>query len=207
MEPAAHKRPGTKKHVFTSQCTPYMSSEVQTYMKEYRLIEDCFEPIFEWMEQTVSHYSIIFSVSNFLSKIRAVLPEDCDLISQFAQTLTAGGTSMVYPFTGFVINFNVSTNLHRDWNDLSYCMVMVVTDGCEGGDLCFEEAGVRLELQHGDVVIFRSNELSHFNLNFKGKRASLVFHTDKDGEQWAKGRNNWDKSIFMHRSIRGGDSL
>jgi hypothetical protein len=136
-----------------------------------------------------------------------LIPDEYDAIAQFADVLPAGGFSPAYPFSGFVINFNVSTNLHRDWNDLKFCMVMVLSEACEGGDLCFMEPGIRLELRHGDVVLFRSSELSHFNLHFKGRRASIVFHSDKDGQAWVKDRNGWDKSIYMTTSTRGGGQI
>ncbi len=103
-----------------------------------------------------------------------------------------------YPFTGFIVNFNITTKLHRDWNDLKFCLVLVASQDCVGGDLCFMEPGIRLGLKHGDMVLFRSKELSHFNLHFRGKRASIVFHSDSAGEDWVRDRNGWNKSIYMH---------
>lgn len=67
-----------------------------------------------------------------------------------------------------------------------------------GGDLCFLETGIRLELKNGDMVIFPSAKISHFNMHFKGERASLVFHSDGSGDNWLENRNHWDHSIFMN---------
>ena len=44
--------------------------------------------------------------------------------------------------------------------------------------LCLEELGIKLDLANGDVVIFPSQKISHFNTHFKGERVSIVFHTD-----------------------------
>ena len=140
-------------------------------------------------------------------KLEEVLPEEYRVISLFADVLPAGGTCPAYPFGGFVINFNVSTRIHRDGEDLRFCVVLVLTDGCEGGDLCFLELGLRLGLRHGDIVVFRSDILSHFNLHFKGKRVSLVLHTDKAGMEWVKDRNGWEKSTFFNMSYHGGGDL
>ena len=41
-----------------------------------------------------------------------------------------------------------------------------------------KKPGIALELKNGDMVIFASSKLSHFNSHFNGKRASLVFHSN-----------------------------
>lgn len=135
------------------------------------------------------------------SQLKEILPEEFDIVTQFATALPAGGFTPAYPFTGFVVNLNVVTKLHRDWGDLKFCLVMAISDGCTGGDLCFLEPGIRLELGHGDLVLFRSAELSHFNMHFRGKRASIVFHSDAAGVEWVKSRNEWKGSVYMNDSI------
>lgn len=128
-----------------------------------------------------------------------MLPDDHAVIGQFADVLPAGGFSPAYPFSGFVINFNVCTKIHRDMNDKTLCIVMAISSNdCEGGDICFLETGIRLQLLSGDMVIFPSNKISHFNLDFKGERASLVLHSDVTGDNWVVNRNNWAHSIFMN---------
>ena len=78
---------------------------------------------------------------------------------------------------------NVLTLIHRDWNDKDLCIVIPVSD-CEGGDLALMELGIVLELNNGDMVIFRSGELSHFNLHYRGKQSSMVLHSDCSGDAW-----------------------
>ncbi|KAF8870026.1 hypothetical protein CPB84DRAFT_1754688 [Gymnopilus junonius] len=60
---------------------------------------------------------------------------------------------------------------------------------CKGGDLCFEELGVALELMNGHAVLFASPKLTHFNTLYEGECCSLVFHTDRSGLNWIYGRN------------------
>lgn len=71
-------------------------------------------------------------------------------------------------------------------------------DPLEGGDLCFQETHIRLPLRNGDMVIFPSHKISHFNLDFKGERASLVFHSDRSGDKWVEKRNGWSGNLFMN---------
>jgi hypothetical protein len=113
--------------------------------------------------------------------------------------LPGDGFSPAYPFSGFVINFNVCTKIHRDLNDKKLCIVMAISDDqCEGGDICFLEPGIRLQLICGDMVAFPSAKISHFNMNFRGERASLVLHSDSSGDNWVKNRNNWEHNIYMN---------
>ena len=44
------------------------------------------------------------------------------------------------------------------------------------------EPGVVLDLHIGNLMIFPSTKISYFNLHFAGKRASIVFYTDKEIE-------------------------
>lgn len=113
----------------------------------------------------------------------------------------------MYPFSGFILNFNAATKLHRDTQDASFCLVMVISEDSEGGDLCFLEPGISLQLRHGDIVLFRSSQLSHFNMNFEGYRGSIVFHSDFAGKAWVEDRNGWEKSIYMNANIRGAGIL
>ena len=96
-----------------------------------------------------------------------------------------------------MVNLNVSTLIHRDYQDLKLCLI-VVASNCEGGDLCLEKPGVSLQLQNGDVIIFSSSKLSHFNTHFKGIRASLVFHSDVSAKAWVEKRNGWKHTLCMN---------
>ena len=54
-----------------------------------------------------------------------------------------------------------------------------------------------LDLHIGHLVIFPSTKISHFNLNFQGKRAFIVFYTDKEVEHWAANQNGWGHNIHL----------
>ena len=69
---------------------------------------------------------------------------------------------------------------------------------CKGGDLCLEKPGISLQLENGDVAIFSSSKLSHFNTHFEGKRASLVFHSDVSAKAWVRNRNGWKHTLSMN---------
>jgi hypothetical protein len=63
------------------------------------------------------------------------------ILSQYCDILPADGIAPAYPFGGWVVNLNVSTLIHRDYQDLKLCLVVVASD-CEGGDLCLEKPRV-----------------------------------------------------------------
>jgi hypothetical protein len=94
------------------------------------------------------------------------------------------------------VNINVITKAHRDQKDLRWCLVIALGEG-EGGELCLYEAGIVVALRTGDFILFPSGKLTHFNLHFKGKRASLVFHTDEAGDSWSISRNGWASNKFF----------
>lgn len=107
-----------------------------------------------------------------------------------ADILPGNDIPSVYPFQSLVINFNVHTKAHRDSQDLTYCLVMPI-GSFEGGELCMVETGLVVGLRSGDWIVFRSAEVTHFNMHFKGRRASLVMHTDRAMDKWLNGRNGW----------------
>lgn len=117
----------------------------------------------------------------------------------YLEVLPFQQVSAVYPFTGCVLNLNVTTKVHRDPNDKEICLVIAITDdrNCEGGELCLMEPGLVLAIRNGDVVIFPSCKISHFNLHFKGRRASLVFQSDTRFDDWLKDANGWDGKIYI----------
>lgn len=104
-------------------------------------------------------------------------------------------TSPVYPFTGLVLNLQVTTVAHRDIQDFIACAVLPV--GCfGGGELVFYEPGLSFPLQNGDLIIFFSNCITHFNLWFSGLRASFVFHSDRAGKEIVTNAAGWRNNIF-----------
>ncbi|KAJ7201927.1 hypothetical protein C8J57DRAFT_1543611 [Mycena rebaudengoi] len=96
------------------------------------------------------------------------------------------------PFGGVVINMGGCSEAHADELDLeNHCVVMPFTKNCVGGALALHEVGLILDLHSGDMVVFLSARITHYNLHFKGKRASLVFQSDSSLKKWANA-NGWN---------------
>ncbi len=100
----------------------------------------------------------------------------------------------ISPFTNFVININAVTRAHRDHGDLEGCIVITIGPH-EGGCLCLHEPRLVIETQNGDVVVFLSHRLTHYNLHYRGKRASIVIHSDRTGVAFHRSGNGWDGNI------------
>ena len=98
------------------------------------------------------------------------------------------------PWSGIVVNANCATRAHRDVGDDDYCMVVVVSD-CEGGDLVFHELGLVFSARNASI--FLSTKLTHYNLDFKGTRGSLVLHSDKAGKRWEDDANGWKRNTYF----------
>jgi len=76
---------------------------------------------------------------------------------------------------------NLQCDEHRDKGDMKDGWVVEVLAGdFKGGALAFPELGVRLHLEPGDVVFFRSTVLKHYVEDFDGERAVLVFFTHQN---------------------------
>jgi hypothetical protein len=101
-----------------------------------------------------------------------------------------GQVSPAYPFTGFVLNICVSTTGHRDVGDLKLCVVIPFGEW-EGGEICLYEPRLVFQAGPGDLLIFPSSKITHFNLHMKGSRYSLVLQTDKGLSRWTEDRNHW----------------
>ena len=121
------------------------------------------------------------------------MPDEYDELRKYTDMLPLSDPAPAPPFAGLVYNLNVATELHRDPNDDLICVVLVVSD-CEGGELILVEPGLVIELKNGDAIVFKSSDVTHLNAHFKGLRASIVFHSDKQGRVWVKSFNKWDKS-------------
>lgn len=112
-------------------------------------------------------------------------------LEQFAEILPGNSAPLSAPFLGLVVNLNVVTQAHRDSKDYDMCLVLAVGD-FDGGELCLDEPGIVLPLSCGDFVVFPSCRITHFNLHYEGRRASIVLHTDKEITKWYDGdRNGW----------------
>lgn len=54
-----------------------------------------------------------------------------------------------------------------------------------------------------DTLIFTSHQISHFNLHYVGERASLVLHSDREGDAWVRDRNGWGSNVYMSTVFLG----
>jgi hypothetical protein len=86
--------------------------------------------------------------------LEKVLPEHVEVLKLYLDVLPCQQTLPVYPFTGavfifhlsllelrshiitgYVLNINVTTKIHRDANDKDICLVIVISSDCEGGEI------------------------------------------------------------------------
>lgn len=77
------------------------------------------------------------------------------------------------------------------------CLVLPIGE-FEGGGLVMFKQGLVLELQAGDIAVFRSAEITHFNMEYSGQRASLVLQTDSAFDKWEEGCNGWADNVFFN---------
>lgn len=78
--------------------------------------------------------------------------------------------------------------------DREGCAILVIGT-FKGGELVLYEAGIVFELLNGDLFVFPSKDISHFNLHYEGVRLSLVMHSDKDGIGYQKDGSGWASFI------------
>ena len=126
------------------------------------------------------------------------LPDAFDRLRVFCEILPFNQMPATYPFPGFVLNIQVCTEAHVDANDDTICVV-IPFGPYEGGELVLYEAGLVLEIQEGDILIFPSYRLTHFNLHFTGVRGSVVMHSDKVVTTWNANRNGWNRHIVVKK--------
>lgn len=147
------------------------------------------------------------------------MPESFQKLSRYTSCLPGDEFVAGYPFGGIVLNLNIATKIHRDPEDLDLCLITVISQ-CTGGELVMYEPGLVLGQRNGDMAVFPSGDISHFNMNFKGFRSSLVFHSDAASESWTgppldgmdekpemstrrsrgkcdRVRNGWSKNIYL----------
>ncbi|THH06933.1 hypothetical protein EW146_g9465 [Bondarzewia mesenterica] len=100
--------------------------------------------------------------------LASCLPKEYEILRMEADVLPGNNRSAVYPFLGLVINLNVTTRAHRDAKDKDFCLVLPIGD------------------------------TTHFNLHYKGRRASLVLQTDREMRHWREDRNGWMANQTLH---------
>ncbi|KAJ7490347.1 hypothetical protein B0H11DRAFT_1912329 [Mycena galericulata] len=164
-----------------NQRMPYASVESLEHSLEYEALIEVFGEVMEFQRANFEH----------------LLPDEYSTVSVFADVLPLNVFAPAYPFSGFALNLRVATDGHRDPLDKDYCLIIIISE-CEGGELCLYELGLVAGLKTGDVFIFPSCYVTHFNLHFNGLRATLVLHTDRHGDQWAKNGGGWGKRVAHH---------
>ncbi|TFK53473.1 hypothetical protein OE88DRAFT_1626201, partial [Heliocybe sulcata] len=133
------------------------------------------------------------------------LAPDVEIQVQCCDSLPLNSNVPLFPFTGLVFNFNVSTKGHWDRGDLGFCFVMAFGN-YEGGHLCLKEQGWVFDLRPGDFIIFDSSGTTHFNLLYRGCCGSIVGHTDKEFLQWMKDFNGWKNNIYLSATRRSANN-
>src|SRR6266704_1871384 len=84
--------------------------------------------------------SIHFSYYNRYSKRVCFFLENGSITNIYQGDGLPSDTAPVYPFSGYVVNLNVSTRAHRDLQDKKICLIIVISsEDCIGGELCLVE--------------------------------------------------------------------
>src|ERR1700678_177724 len=129
--------------------------------------------------------------------MKKIMEKDFNLLEAYIQILPGNDSPPYSPFLSMAININVATKAHRDPMDKAVCLVLALTNGT-GGGLVLHEPGIVADLKNGDIIIFKSSKITHFNLHYTGFRASIVLHSDKEFDRWVENRNNWqDHNYFI----------
>lgn len=199
VHPSSIYRDGKLK-INYSQRTPHTSKETKEDLEEHRLLAEGFHDLFEWIRINVCvlyYLESPKSATYFLLQMRHHLPDECQELCLYVDQLPLGARSPAYPFAGFVLNLCSATSGHRDPGDKILCVVAPIGK-CKGGELVLYELGLVFDLRPGDIFIFPSCSITHFNLHFEGIRGSIVLHSDKYGDDWVSNCNGWTGHIVRH---------
>ncbi|EPS99191.1 hypothetical protein FOMPIDRAFT_1125118, partial [Fomitopsis schrenkii] len=164
------------------QFIPYPSKDMTGPVNGsiYLSIKNILEPLFDWLE----------------AKLKDMLPDVYEQLDVYARLLPGNNHVLSAPFLGLVINLNVVTTAHRDAKDSCACLVLTIGD-FEGSELVLYEPGLVIPLQNGDFVVFSSYHITHFNLHYRGRRSSIVLHTDREMVKWQTTRNGWSANSSL----------
>lgn len=160
-----------------SQRIPHVSETIKSQPAEYEALVESLKDICEYVNSVFSKH----------------LPEEYSSISILLEQLPLDDRPPTYPFGGFVLNIQVCTEGHRDEFDDTLCLIIPFGE-YEGGELVLWEPGLVCDLKEGDLILFPSSKITHFNLHFKGFRGSVVMHSDKELRSW-EDKNGWDKHM------------
>ncbi|KAJ3512047.1 hypothetical protein NMY22_g15453 [Coprinellus aureogranulatus] len=174
-EPSSIHRIG-KNNVSTKLNIPRESKEGEEMYQYKQQLELALAPMLQWISK----------------RLKELLPDTYEILSEAVEVLPLSDTVPAHPFTGFVINFNVVTRIHRDFQDKDICLVFQFNSkDLQGGELVLVEPGLVIRLMNGNGILFRSHKITHLNLDFVGERVSLVFHSDRAMDNWVETYNGW----------------
>ena len=175
---------------------PYLSKDiVRDGGSLYGQLTGGLSEVFSWIADQVS---IVLSNFGFFPhlplQVKIRLPEHYQSLVRVFENVPSHQDLLSYPFTNLIVNLGVQTDAHVDPQDDDLCLVIPFGNWM-GGELCFYELGIALELCPGDVVMFPSNQITHFNLCMEGYRGSFVLCSDAQMEGWIKDRNGWRRWV------------
>jgi hypothetical protein len=159
---------------------PYFSKVMKSTPHISTALEEALNDICDYIHKLVAHY----------------LPEEYTEIKAFVDVLPLNHVPASYPFSSFVINIHAATKGHKDGKDKKFCCVVPFGTWTQG-QLVLYEPGIVLDLTLGDVVIFPSCHITHFNLHIDGVRCSLTLFSDNHGQDWVRFRNGWQDHIVV----------
>lgn len=121
------------------------------------------------------------------------LPEHYGLMDFHAGRVFHGAHHPLYPFTGITVKLHAASPAGpKVGSALPGGVCAIVTFGdFTGGAMCLYEAGIRLDLQCGDVLILPTTALTCFDLHFSGRRGLLVLNGDSLVKEWVIGESSW----------------
>lgn len=184
-----------------TQMMPYGSADMFKHRERYQKLLQAFDNVFAWVTKLVRVLRSSFQEAHCgYFQMADHLPDDYDVLMRLSHSLPGGYEGPVPPFLSLAINLNIRSEAHRDLMDKNICLV-VPLGNFEGGELVLVEQGLVLALSSGDVVVFRSAEATHFNLDYKGERASFVLYTDQNVATWADSHNFWDGNLYFDSEL------
>jgi len=177
------------------------SNELAKNKPLYEVLIEVLKPVFEYASDVVSPLRFSPSPPNSspqATQFRQFWPEE---YKRHAEGLAANLADIfhcpLHPHTSFVLNINAITHGHRDDKDAGSCIVIPVflLDGMIGGELVLEELGIIINFMPGDILLFKSKHISHYNLHFKGVRLSLVIQSDGTAGYWNHAKGGWEYMV------------
>ncbi|THU98875.1 hypothetical protein K435DRAFT_660033, partial [Dendrothele bispora CBS 962.96] len=179
VHPYKMKNKETKRTNY-SQFLTRESNDMRDNPEDYHKVCDALEEVLKWV----------------VDKVSLLHPQLFSVIEGEVDIFPLQDSNPVRPFSSFVLNINVMTDVHRDRGDKNACIVIVLGQH-SGGEICFQEAKVVVETVHGDSVTFCSDRVTHFNLPYKGVRASVVIHSDKRASEYQRNGFGWDANNYI----------